>query len=361
MRLMLDCRLPFGVGTVVRNVAPILASQVEKLIVLTSDDQLFINVPNITIERFPPRLYSIGEQVRFPYHLRHQVDLLHVPNFNVPLLWRKPLVVTINDLAHLSPVMSASWLQKTYVRFFIRSSLKRAQEILTLSEFSREEIVREFRVSPERITVGYCGVDRNLFKPASEREKHDVRSRLHLEKPFVLMVASFRPHKNVNTVLHAFHKLKSHNRVEHELVVVGKEKGFRLKENLVDLPETTARHIRHFQFLTDKELAALYSSCDLFVFPSLYEGFGLPPLEAMACGAPVLTSDRASLPEVIGDAGRLIDPLNVDLWADSMEQMLLDQRLQTDLRNRGLQQAQLFSWERVAKIYLDSYLHCLNS
>jgi glycosyltransferase involved in cell wall biosynthesis len=359
MRLMLDCRLSFGVGTILRNIAPFLAKELQQLIILCNDERAWKDIPNVRVESFNAKLYGVNEQIQFPYHLRKHVDLLHVPNFNIPLAWRRPLVVTINDLAHLSPAMAASALQKTYVRFFVKRCIEAAGRILTLSEFSRRELVREFSIPRDRIIVGYCGVDRNLFKPVEGCAKKDVYSRLGIERPFVLSVASLRPHKNVNTVLRAFHQLKVQKRIPHDLVLVGTQKGFRITAGLTDLPGETAKYIKHFDFVDERTLAELYSCCDVFVYPSLYEGFGLPPLEAMSCGAPVIVSNRASLPEVVGNAGPTIDALDISTWVEEIARIANDATLQAELSQRSVQQAQLFSWEALARIYLTCYRECL--
>ncbi len=364
MRLAIDCRHRFGVGTVLRNVVPRLAAQVDALVLLGPRRLLRDwgwEAPNVALEPFEARVYGAAEQLRFPYRLRRSVDLLHVPNYNVPLAWRAPLATTIHDLAHLSSALPTNAAQRAYARFFMGRAVRRSGAVITVSEFSRREISREFGVPPESITVAYNGVDPAVFHPptASDCVSRRVAELLRTEEPYILTAGSLRPHKNTSAVLLAFRDLKRRYGIPHRLVVVGEHRGFRLNVPLVTLPADLERAVHFTGFVDDQTLCALYGCCSAFVYPSLYEGFGLPPLAAMAGGAPVVASDRASLPEVVGDAGILVDPENAAALAAAIHRVLTDAGLRDRLRARGRARAATFTWDRTAAIYLEAFRRCL--
>lgn len=364
MRLVIDCRLRFGVGTVLRNLVPRLASRVDELTLLGSEGLLEawrIEARNVRLVPFDSRVYGPGEQLHFPYRIQRSCDLLHVPSYNVPLRWRGPMAVTINDLAHLSGAMPTNPVQKAYARFFIRKAIARSRELLTLSEFSRRAIASTFQVPAERITVAYCGVDPKVFHRPPAGSSSRVAALLGFEAPYILMAGSLRPHKNANSLLLAFQELKRRYGIPHQLVVVGEHRGFRVNAARVTLPADVEQAVRFTGFVTDETLRLLYGCCSVFVYPSLYEGFGLPPLEAMACGAPVVASNRSSLPEVVGDAGVLVDPLDIPVLAGAIHRVVSDDALREGLRAQGLARAKGFTWERTAETYMQVFHRCVSS
>lgn len=359
MKIALDCRMKHGVETVVRNVAPHISKHVERLSLL-GDPKRFEQwwpegIPGNIIP-FTAPIYGLREQVEFPLNRIRDCDLLHVPHFNIPV--RRvpfPLLVTINDVGHLAGVLPISWRYKQVAKFYYSHAAKRAAHIITISEFSKQEIISRLNVPPEKITVILCGVDTKRFHRVREEESKPVLNRLQISSPYLMISGSVRPHKNVGRVLLAFKELKQRHRIPHKLVIVGEREGFRINSRLPQLPEDVERDVVFTGFISDNDLVALYSGCDVFVFGSMYEGFGLPPLEAMACGAPVAVSHAASLPEVVGDAGVYFDPYSVDEIVNAVLGLVND----TDTRRRAaeasLMRAQLFNWSNSAAQYLAVY------
>ena len=362
VRLAIDCRHRFGVGTLVRNLVPRLAAHVDELTLLGSVALLREwnrEVPNVKLVPFDARVYGVAEQLRFPYGLARKVDLLHVPSYNVPLVWRAPLATTINDLAHLSGAMPTNVAQRSYARLLIRQAIRRSRALVTLSEFSRREIARTFGVPPEGITVVPCGVDPAVFHPPEAGAATRVAELLGTDASYILTAGSLRPHKNTNALLLAFQDLKRRYGIPHHLVVVGEQRGFRVNTPLVRLAPDVER-VTHFTgVVSDEMLGQLYGCCGAFVYPSLYEGFGLPPLEAMACGAAVVASNRASLPEVVGDAGVLVDPTDVVALADATYGVIADGGRGDRMRRQGLARASTFSWDKSAAAYLEVFRRCV--
>jgi glycosyltransferase involved in cell wall biosynthesis len=197
-------------------------------------------------------------------------------------------------------------------------------------------------------------VDTGVFSPRREAEVTLVLYSLGIRRPYLLVLGSVRPHKNVARVLEAFGKLKEAG-IPHQLVVVGKREGFRISEELPELPGAIAEHVIFTGFLSEAEIMALYSGADLFLFASLYEGFGLPPLEAMACGAPVAVSRAASLPEVVGDAGAYFDPLSAEDIAGTVLRVLRDPEERARLARAGHERVARLTWEQTARGHLEVY------
>jgi glycosyltransferase involved in cell wall biosynthesis len=225
--------------------------------------------------------------------------------------------------------------------------IERADRIIAISHFTKQEILNLFPNLPEeKVAVTWLGVHER-FKIASSAEKEDVRRKYQLDKPFILSVSTIEPRKNLKTLIRAFSQVK--DRIDHDLVLSGAYgwKATDLNDVIRDLK--LEGRVRFTGYIDIEELPALYTLADVFVYPSLYEGFGLPPLEAMACGCPVLTSNVASLPEVVGDAAETIDPLDVDALAGTMEQLLSDSVRRRALIDKGLQRARSFTWEKCAR------------
>jgi glycosyltransferase involved in cell wall biosynthesis len=272
-------------------------------------------------------------------------DLLHLPYDSCTAWKRGKLIATIHDV---KPLLFPALASKRNVHQWVEATLvgdkwKKLDHILTDSECSRRDIVERCGVATDRITVVYPGVDLNRFRPAS-----NLQPQASSRRPYVLSVAGPDPTKNVETLIEAFARLPTPVRAAYDLVLAG---DFRRREDLrnrvsdLDLEKQTLFP----GVVSDERLIELYQDAALLVFPSRYEGFGLPVLEAMACGCPVVSSNAASLPEVAGDAAILVDPSDTDGFAGAMSRVLEDSEKATELRTRGLAQAARFTWERTAR------------
>jgi glycosyltransferase involved in cell wall biosynthesis len=291
---------------------------------------------------------------------RSSVDIYHEPNF-LPYSSHSPLVLTIHDL---SPLRFPETHRPDWVKAFERrlpTAVARARAILVDSEFVRSEVLEYFPESLGKVTTTLLGV-RNGFSPLSDLQCRSVIASWGLEHgSYILMVGTLEPRKNLVTGLRAYAGLPIGLRSRFPLVVAGMNgwlnKSF--ESEMVSL--VNKGQLRLLGFVPDDLLNALYSGARTLLYPSLYEGFGLPPLEAMACGTPVITSNRASLPEVVGDAGIQVDALNVDGLRMALQELLEDNELCVRLGRLGVQRAATFTWRRTAVETLDVFNRVLAS
>jgi glycosyltransferase involved in cell wall biosynthesis len=356
VRIAIDARKyrDFGIGTYIRNLVHQLA-RIDRttdyvLLCKPQDETALSSVgPNFraVVETAPP--YSVAEQVRIPMAIRREhADLFHAPHYVLPPLINCRSVVTIHDTIHLRfPQYLPGRLAYGYARTSLWLATKRSNRILTVSETSKSDILRRFRVPADKVTVIYNAIDERLSQAPPEDAFERVRIRYQLRDPFALYVGNIKPHKNLERLIDAFDRLRREPDYESlKLVIIGDEiskyQGLRRAVHQHKLH----KHVRFFGFVPVDTLSVLYRLASVFVFPSLYEGFGLPPLEAMACGTPVVTSNVSSLPEVVGDAAILVDPYDPDSIADGMRQALADVELRARLIERGLAKVREYSWER---------------
>ena len=355
MRIAIDARKlrDYGIGTYVRNLLRHLArlDRTTEYVVLCheADKQMASHLG----ENFRPVLdsspgYSIREQLTVPLDLqRERVDLFHAPHYVLPPLTPCRAVVTIHDCIHLRfPQYLPNRIAYAYARSSLWIATHRASRILTVSETSKRDILDFFNVPESKIDVIYNAIDERFWEPPPSDEIDRVRERYQLDDPFVLYAGNIKPHKNIERLIEAFYALKKRGFENVKLLIIGDEISRYATLRRAVHRHKLHKHVRFFGFVPDKTLAILYRLAAVFVFPSIYEGFGLPPLEAMASGTPVITSNVSSLPEVVGDAAVLIDPYQSDEIADAMERVLTDEALRNDLRRRGLERARHFSWER---------------
>ncbi len=357
MRIAIDGRKlrDYGIGTYVRNLLRQLGRQDT-----TNEYVVFCRgVDCDTIEELGPRFravvetagpYSIAEQFALPTALRREgAELFHAPHYVLPPLTPCRSVVTIHDCIHLRfPQYLPSKLGYAYARAQMWTATHRAGRVITVSEASKRDILRYFRVPESRIDVIYNAIDDRFWQEPPADEVARVRERYRLTAPFVLYAGNIKPHKNLERLIEAFHLMRhdSPDLAHVQLLIIGDEISKYATLRRAVHRHKLHKHVRFFGFVSDQTLAALYRLANVFVFPSLYEGFGLPPLEAMASGTPVITSNVSSLPEVVGDAALMIDPYEPKAIADAMQRVLTDAALRADLRARGLARAREFSWER---------------
>jgi glycosyltransferase involved in cell wall biosynthesis len=355
MRVAIDARKihDFGIGTYIRNLLRHLARtdhETEYVLLLGEDDLGIASQlgPNFRSVLEPSPNYSLREQVHVPWVLRRErPDVYHAPHYVLPAGVRCPSVVTIHDCIHLMfPQYLPNRLAYAYARAQMWAAARRSDCILTVSEASKRDILHLFNVPPEKIVVVCNAIDSHFSVTPSEEAVARVRERYQLDHKFVLYVGNIKPHKNLVRLIEAFDELRRSGQDDLKLLIIGDQ-----ISKLPALRRAVHRHklhkyVRFLGYVSDDQLAILYRLASVFAFPSLYEGFGLPPLEAMASGTPVVTSNVSSMPEVVGDAAVLVNPYDVDSIVDGLRRVLTDPVLAAEMRRKGIERSREFSWER---------------
>jgi glycosyltransferase involved in cell wall biosynthesis len=300
--------------------------------------------------RLLPGLVTLGNALIPLLARRFGLDIVHDPTGVTPFLFgagEARTVVTVHDVFAWSCPGTSTLLDTLIYRHWLPRLLPRVDAVITDSEASRSDIVRFLGVPPTRIRVIYPGVSQ-AHRTGQEAEVDAVRSRYGLPERYILFVGSVEERKNLRGLLYAYAHLRTMEEV-YPLVVVGprRRKGSEIQRVLWELG--LEQHVIFAGYVQEADLNAVYKGADLFVFPSLYEGFGLPPLEAMSCGTPVVTSNVSSLPEVVGDAAIMVDPYDVEALAQAMRRALTDADLRAGMREKGRERATQFTWERAAR------------
>ena len=364
MRIAIDIRKlhDYGIGTYLRNLLRQLARidhDTEYVLLCRPSDQPFAdqlgrNFRGVTESS---GLYSVGEQLSIPLNLaRLSPDLFHAPHYVLPPLAPCRSVVTIHDCIHLIfPQYLPNRMAHFYARTMFWTAVHRASRILTVSEASKNDILRFFDVPASKVTVIYNAIDDLFFEEPPEAEIVRVRERYQLHDRFVMYGGNVLPHKNIERLIDAFVLLRRDGLDDLKLLITGGEVSRYSSLRRAVHRHNLHQHVRFLGYQSTSTLAALYRLADVFVFPSLYEGFGLPPLEAMASGTPVVVSNVSSLPEVVGDGAILVNPYEPRAIADGIHEALGDAALRERLRVRGLARARSFSWlasvQRIHGIY----------
>lgn len=289
---------------------------------------------------------------------RERVDALHVQYF-APLGYRDPLVVTVHDLAFLHVPESFPLPLRVALSVLVPRSVRRASRIIAVSEFTRRDIVARYAVPPEKIVVIPEGVDAR-FHPRAVGEIVPVLARYGLRSGFLFSLGRLNRRKNLGRLLQAYARLP--RGAPAVPLVIGGKPDYGIDIVLPDgRPAAEVAGVRWMGLISDEDLPAFYCGALGFIYPSLFEGFGLPALEAMASGTPVVASDRAALPELTGDAGLSVDPESVEALVEAMTRILTDQALAADLRRRGLERSRRFSWREAADRTLAVYREIAHS
>lgn len=324
------------------------------------DNELFPNLNKIIVPN--PVKNSIKKSFYF-WHLYIQLklkksnfgmDIIHSPE-NATLFMRicQKKVITVHDITPFLFPESFSPLTLFRYRLLFKRTLKTADKIISDSHSTKKDLMNHFNVPDDKISVVHLGIDEK-FRVLDMNDVDRIRTKYSLNDPFILYVGTLEPRKNISTLIKAFYKIKNKNSI-HKLVIAGK-KGWKYKNvfNIIDELHLQ-NEIIFVDYVPYEDLPGLYNAADLFVYPSLYEGFGLPPLEAMACGTPVITSNVSSLPEVVGNAAIMFDPHDVEELANSMCAILNNEISKKDLIKNGLEQVKKFSWKRCAEETLQVY------
>jgi len=329
-----------------------------------SDDPIYSQVNDIIIPEKPLKLTSA---IGIPQAVKNaDIDILHIPvhwyNQITPFVLNREIkkVLTLHDLTPiLFPEMHTRETNLTW-----KSSLKfiknRTNVMICDSISTKNDCIKLLNIPEKRLRVIPLSADEQYKPLKNKKQIHDeLKQEYNIDTPFILFVGTLEKRKNVPTLLKSFYKLKK-CKIEHKLVIVG-GKGWKYTKIFDLIEELNLKDDVIFtDYVTDEYLVKLYNAADLFVYPSLYEGFGLPPLEAMACGCPVITSNTSSLPEVVGDAGIMIDPNDIDSLTESMHKILTDNELRKEMSRKSLERAGMFSWKKTAKETWDVYEDVLN-
>lgn len=300
-----------------------------------------------------PRIRVPWEQFLAPALLRlYGADLYHGVLNVMPLAASIPSVVTIHDLSPFLFPQTFRRVNRAYLRWAVRVACRNAAHLIAVSEFTKAEMMRWMHVPSERITVTYNGVNQR-FAPPTPQALASFRQRAGLPERFILFVGTLEPRKNLPTLLEAYARIAADTDAQ---LIIGGGKGW-LYDSIFAKAEQLqlGQRVRFAGFIDDNDLPLWYAAASIFILPSLYEGFGIPLLESMACGTPVVTSSSSSLPEVVGDAGLIVPPTNVDAMAEALLRLLNHAALRDELRERGLVQARRFSWTTMAERTLDIY------
>ncbi len=364
MRIGIDVRKlhDFGIGTYIRNLLRHLARldrETEYVLLARPEDCAALRCLGENFRTVPESAgnYSVAEQLKIPLALRRErVDLFHAPHYVLPPLAARPSVVTIHDCIHLMfPQYLPSRLAFAYARASITLAARRATRVLTVSESSKRDILKFVDVPPEKIDVIYNAYDERFAVEPREEDVVRIRERYQLHDAFVLYAGNVKPHKNLGRLIEAFQLVRSRGLDHLKLVLIGDDISKYAALRRAVHQHQLHKYVRFLGYVPEETLAVMYRLAGVFVFPSLYEGFGLPPLEAMASGTPVVTSNVSSLPEVAGDAALLVDPYDPEAIAGGILKVLTDAGVRRELRQKGLARAREFSWEasvrRVREIY----------
>tara|TARA_B100000929_G_scaffold262875_1_gene228467 strand:- start:1259 stop:2389 length:1131 start_codon:yes stop_codon:yes gene_type:complete len=376
MRIVVDARKAggqdYGIGTYIRRLGETCAR------LSPSDDFVFLgkadrvdgkDVPrdaaritgdNVTWEPNPSANYSLRELVSIAWQVRDlRGDVFHAPHYVYPLMLPCPGVVTIHDCIHLRfPQQFPKPGSNLYARMMIRRAVAKSDRVLTVSEATRADLVELVNADPSKIEVIPHGCDPYFLETVDGRELSNVAKKYSLARPFLLSVANIKPHKNLKRLLESFGQLRR-DYDDLDLVIAGGD--FYPELQAACESYGVKDRVRQLGFLKKKDLRALYNLARIFVFPSLYEGSGLPPLEAMACGTPVVASSNSAIPEVVGHNGLLVNPYRVDAITEAIRSLLEDSSFRNKLGAQGKIRAQEFDWNESARRVLDVYREVVTS
>ncbi|MED4590148.1 glycosyltransferase family 4 protein [Priestia flexa] len=340
--LLVDARMikSSGIGTYLENILlRIIPMKKNFNVTLLGDKKILSEMfPDTNIIHCTCSIYSVREQIELNRKITKEYDLLWSPHYNIPFLTSTKTLVTVHDFFHLDMPQFVSGInKKLYSKFMFKILARKASKVITVSEFSKSRaLIHLGRNADCKVNVVYNGVGEDWFEFRGEKK---------FNKPYILYVGNVKPHKNLRSLIKAYEILQED--IKEDLVIVGKKEGFITGDDSIsDISEELANKITFTGYVGDEELKAWVKGAKALIFPSLYEGFGLPPLEAMACGTPVLTSHAASLPEVCEQAAIYFDPYDVEDMAKKIKETLQDEETLQVLSKKGLAQATKFTWEK---------------
>jgi glycosyltransferase involved in cell wall biosynthesis len=367
LRIAIDAH---SVGTGLAGNESYITNLIESLAEIDSENRytLYVTKP-VAVERFHNRWPNFETRLTLPHtplvripltlfkELRqHPVDLLHV-QYTAPPFAPCPFVATIHDLSFEHLPETFKLRSRVQLRLTVRHAARKAAHIITSSEYSRRDIIETYRIEPERVSYTHLAAAKHFAPVSDEAELKRVRAAYDIKGDYILAVGSIQPRKNLVRLINAYAGLRRERAKAKlpQLILVGK-KAWLYDETLRALEkQCIPGEVEFTGYVPEADLPALYSGALCFVYPSYFEGFGLPPLEAMKCGAAVIAGNRTSLPEVVGDAGLLFDPFDEKALAATIARVIDDKDLRAGLRVKGLERAKVFDWRETARQTLRIY------
>jgi glycosyltransferase involved in cell wall biosynthesis len=362
--LVVDSRMinSSGIGVYLKSIIPFLSREY-KLKLLGNQEELrpLLDLPNTSFIAAQSPVYTLREQLELK-RLVPSCDIFWSPHYNVPLLpiAARKRVVTIHDVYHLAYQHTLSLPQKVYANALIRAAAFLSARVITVSDFSKKEILKYCSIKPEAITTIHNGVDTERFMPQKQAAGKNQQDK----SPYLLFVGNVKPHKNLVTLLQAFAHLLEQG-FDLDLWIVGKKEGFITGDTQIEgiLAGSAAlrQRVVFTGYVGDDALPRLYHDAAALVFPSLYEGFGLPPLEAMAGGCPVVASSAASIPEICGDAALYFDPQDYLSLTEKLKEVLNSSTKREELINKGYSKAATYTWQAAAAQHIELFRQVMAS
>ena len=319
-----------------------------------SDDSFFIYSHDVIVEKIEHDRYHykvlsghplVWKQLLMPVHqLRYNYDLVFVPTYSSPVFYPGKVLLTIHDLIFTKHPEWANWKQAVRFRAIVPKTAKFADRIIAVSEATRKDIIELTGVSSTKIDVVYLGVE-DKFRSLTEDTLNIFRDKYNIRYPYILHVGSIHPRRNIKRLCQVFRRLKEEKKINHHLVLAGLDLDHTSQlSSYLELPD-----IHWVGYVPEEDLVGFFNAADLFIYPSLYEGFGLPVLEAMACGTPVITSNVSSLPEVAGDAALLIEPDDEEDMMRAISRILSEKSLAREMAEKGLERSKQYTWEKTSE------------
>lgn len=365
MRIGIDARLPFyqmgGISRYVLQLLPALANLdgANEYVVFHSRRDKANHAPNApnfwSRNLWTPCHHRLERWLLGLELLPHHLEIMHSPDFIPPAFGARRRVITVPDLNFLYYPQFLTDESRRYYRDQIQWAVEQADHIVAISHYTREDLLRKLQLPESKVTAIPLAADPIFEEVPGEEAVKSTLKEFGLEPGFVLFVGTLEPRKNIPTLLRAYARLRQKTAIEVPLVLVGR-RGWLFDQIFETIEEQgIAAHVRHLEGVGDKDLVSLYHAAGVLACPSHYEGFGFPVVEAMHCGCPVIASDRASLPEVVGSAGLLLDADDEVAWTDAIYRVLTDEDLRSELIPSGYEQARSFTWESTASTTLRVY------
>lgn len=373
-RIGIDARF---YGTIGKGLGRYTQKLIENLEKIDTENRYFVFLRKENFEEYQPKnsnfqkvladykWYTMSEQINMPRILKkHGLDLVHFPHFNVPIFYRKKFIITIHDLIliHFPTIRGTTlnpfyyWIKFLAYKVIIDSAIKRAKKIIAVSNFTKSDILNNYKISEKKILVTYESSDENSTENRSNGNEK-ILEKYGIIKPYILYVGNAYPHKNLEALILAFSEVSETKNLK--LVLVGKEDYFykRLKDKVRN---GGMKNVIFTDFVPDKELDGIYKNSLFYIFPSLYEGFGLPPIESMKRGVPVASSDHECMKEILGKSAYFFDARKKENIKKAIEKLFTDNELRDKLIKKGLEQVKKFSWKKMTEKTLEEYQKILD-